>query len=66
MSIESKDNAIDFSRLGPVEQAAWDAYAAAAITGRLAGRDGVASPIIAATKASEIADAMLLERMKRF
>jgi hypothetical protein len=57
---------IDYSTLTTEEKFAWDSYAAAAINGRLAGKDGIGSSGAIASKAAAVADAMFLERMKRF
>ena len=66
MSNEVEDQGIDFTRLAEVEKQAWDRYAAAVISGRLAGRDGIGSNEGIAQKAAAVADAMLAQRIKRF
>lgn len=66
MSDAHEAGKIDFARATDEEKIAWDEYAAAAISGRLAGRDGTGSTGAIVSKAAAIADAMLLERMNRF
>ncbi|WPN21813.1 MULTISPECIES: hypothetical protein [Pseudomonas fluorescens group] len=48
------------------ERQAWDRYAAAYLSGRLAGNDGTATINGATTRAAEFADALLKLRKERF